>query len=106
MNALAVQVPIRHAWTPAIALRPTWSPAQPVQTPQLGQAAAAKAITIGALMIPTALSAGVAYVGIRLGTLDHGFPQILGYAVGSLAALNALLGVLAMIGIAVMPLSA
>jgi hypothetical protein len=64
-----------------------------------------KAVALGALLLPTAAAAAVSYVGFRLGSKDDGWASILGYVVGALGAVTALMGVLAMTGVAVVPLN-
>lgn len=64
-----------------------------------------KAVTLGALLLPTALAAATAYVGFKLGSKDEGFPSVLGYVVGALGGISALMGILAMLGVAVTPLN-
>src|SRR4029078_6764117 len=65
---------------------------------------AAKAVALGALLLPTAAAAAVSFVGFRLGSKDEeGWVSVLGYVVGAIGALSALMGVLAMMGVAVTP---
>lgn len=103
--------PIHPAWktsTPGPMLahqRMPWKPTPLPHNPdlELGQAGAVKAATLGALLLPTAVAAAVAYVGFRLGSKDEGFESILGYIVGALGGISAVMGLLAMLGVAVTP---
>lgn len=74
---------------------------------ELGQISpgTAKGVALGALLLPTAAAAAVSYVGFRLGSKDEGFASILGYIVGALGGISAIMGVLAMLGVAVTPLN-
>lgn len=76
-----------------------WAPIILPKSPKLGQALGVK----GNIIIPTAVSAAIGFVGFRLGSQDHGIPSTLGYIVGGLGALGAILGVLSMIGVRVLP---
>lgn len=76
--------------------RAKWKPAILPRSPNLGQNSPASS-----LLIPTAIAASIAFVGFRLGSRDHGIPSTLGYIVGGLGALAALLGGLSMIGLTV-----
>lgn len=105
--------PVHPAWN---AGRPGAMPAhqrlpwKPVELPfnkSLGQSVPStgtvKAVAIGALLLPTAAAAAVSYVGFRLGSKDEGWASILGYVVGALGAVSAVMGLLAMTGVAVTP---
>lgn len=103
--------PIHPAWKtgmhgpmPAHQRMP-WKPIPLPHNPdlELGQAGAVKAATMGALLLPTAVAAAAAYVGFRLGSKDEGFASILGYIVGALGGISAIMGLLAMLGVAVTP---
>jgi hypothetical protein len=85
--------------------KPTPLPHNPALDANLGQVGegTVKAVTLGALLLPTTLAAAVAYVGFRLGSKDEGVPSILGYVVGALGGISALMGILAMLGVAVTP---
>jgi hypothetical protein len=84
-----------------------WKPVELPRNPNLtlGQAGEGtiKAVALGALLLPTAAAAAVSYVGFRLGSKDEGWASILGYVVGALGAVSALMGLLAMTGVAVTP---
>lgn len=67
---------------------------------QIGERAFA-ASTVALLTLP---ALATAYVGFRLGTLDKGFPSILGYVVGTLASLGVLAGVLGIVGAVALPI--
>jgi len=86
-----------------------WKPIELPNNPNLGQsspsASTVKAVAIGAMLLPTAAAAAVSYVGFRLGSKDDGLASILGYVVGAFGALTALMGLLAMTGVAVTPFS-
>lgn len=108
-----VALPVHQAWRPAPAPGPLHAyrmgdraahmamriPVNPNLT-EMGQA---RAYAVGALTIPTIIAAASSYVGFRLGSLDHGIPSVLGYAVGTLGALGALIGVLGIIGVSSLP---
>jgi hypothetical protein len=94
--------------------RMPWKPVPPLpHNPDLDVAAdlgqvgpgTVKAVTLGALLLPTTLAAATAYVGFRLGSKDEGIPSIVGYIVGALGGITALMGILAMLGVAVTPLN-
>lgn len=81
--------PAPAAWTPAhLARRPA---------PRMGQAAPAAAA--GMVLLGTAASVATSYVGFRLGSLDRGFPSVLGYVVGAVGALQTLVGLLGLVGV-------
>lgn len=87
--------------------RMPWKPVELPKNPslELGQnGGAAKAVTLGALFLPTAAAAAVSFVGFRLGSKDEeGWASVLGYVVGAIGAISALMGILAMLGVAVTP---
>lgn len=85
--------------------KPVPLPHNPALDANLGQVGpgTVKAVTLGALLLPTALAAATAYVGFRLGSKDEGVPSILGYVVGALGGISAIMGLLAMLGVAVTP---
>lgn len=88
--------------------RMPWKPVELPRNPnlELGQAGpgTAKAVTLGALFLPTAAAAAVSFIGFRVGNKDEeGWVSVLGYVVGALGGLAALMGVLAMMGVAVTP---
>jgi hypothetical protein len=87
--------------------KPTPLPRNPALDANLGQVGegTVKAVTLGALLLPTAVAAATAYVGFRLGSKDEGFPSVLGYVVGALGGISAIMGLLAMLGVAVTPLN-
>ena len=101
--------PVPTGFQPRGMTLPAWRPAQvlarPIPPSRLGQEAAAKAIGIGVIALPTALAAATAYVGFRLGSKDQGFPMILGYIVGLAGGIAAFWGLLAMIGVATVPMA-
>lgn len=70
----------------------------------LGQEAGARALAAGTVALFTLPALATAYVGFRLGTLDKGFPSILGYVVGTLASLGVLAGLLGMVGAVALPI--
>lgn len=108
--------PIHPAWKtgmhgpmPAHQRMP-WKPVPLPHNPalELGQdvtPGGAKAVAMGALLLPTALAAATSYVGFRLGSQEDGFPMVLGYLVGVLGGISALMGVLALLGVAITPLN-
>jgi len=111
-----IAFPVHPAWKLGSTGRPGPMPAfqrmpwKPVELPknpnlELGQSGgAAKAVALGALLLPTAAAAAVSFVGFRLGSRDEeGWVSVLGYVVGAIGALSALMGVLAMMGVAVTP---
>lgn len=125
MSGFAIKSITPQKWAPsfspkAVGLHGGWSPATLPQGPAdkiqetlgiamasdpdvaLGQAAA-RAMAAGSIALLTVPSAAVAYVGYRLGTLDKGFPSILGYIVGTVGALGVLAGVLGMLGAIALP---
>lgn len=85
--------------------RMPWKPVVLPPNPNLGQVGegTVKTMAIGALLLPTVAAAAVSFVGFRLGSKDDGWESILGYIVGALGGLSALMGVLAMLGVAVTP---
>lgn len=88
--------------------RMPWKPVELPKNPniELGQGGTVKAVAIGALLLPTAAAAAVSFVGFRLGSRDsEGWVSVLGYVVGALGAISAIMGVLAMMGVAVTPLN-
>lgn len=104
--------PVSPAWAPAsrTASLPAhkthgWKPLPLPLNPALGQMSpgTAKAAALGVMLLPTLSAAAVSYVGFRLGTKDQGIPSILGYVVGAFAGITAVIGVLAMLGIATIP---
>lgn len=103
--------PVHPAWkTGKPGAMPTferlpWKPVELPQNPNLGQTGGqVKAIALGALLLPTAAAATVAFLGFRVGSKDEeGWVSVLGYVVGALSGISALLGVLAMLGVAVTP---
>ena len=111
-----IAFPVHPAWKlgstgtpgpmPAFQRMP-WKPVELPKNPnlELGQSGgAAKAVALGALLLPTAAAAAVSFVGFRLGSKDEeGWVSVLGYVVGAIGALSALMGVLAMMGVAVTP---
>ena len=106
--------PVHPAWKPGRAgampahQRMPWKPVELPKNPNLGQAGSgtAKAVAIGALLLPTAAAAAVSLVGFRLGSKDdEGWASVLGYIVGALGAISAVMGLLAMMGVAVTPLN-
>jgi hypothetical protein len=107
--------PVHPAWKPG---RPGAMPAhqrmpwKPVELPknpalELGQSGGAvKAVALGALLLPTAAAAAVSFVGFRLGSRDsEGWVSVLGYVVGAIGAISTVMGLLAMMGVAVAPLN-
>jgi hypothetical protein len=74
----------------------------PVVAP-LGQTAGQRAVAAGTVAMFTLPALATAYVGFRLGSKDEGFPQVLGYVVGTLASLGVLAGLLGMIGVVALP---
>jgi hypothetical protein len=84
-----------------------WKPVELPKNPnlELGQSGgAAKAVALGALLLPTAAAAAVSFVGFRLGSKDEeGWVSVLGYVVGAIGAISAVMGLLAMMGVAVTP---
>lgn len=112
-----VAFPVHPAWklgstkpgAPMMAhQRMPWKPVELPHNPTLGQAdgGAVKAVALTALLLPTAAAAAVAFVGFRLGSRDdEGWASVLGYVVGALGGISALMGVLAMLGVAVTPFS-
>lgn len=105
--------PVHPAWktgrpgTMQAHQRLPWKPVELPHNPNLGQTtpggSTVKAVALGALLLPTAAAAAVSYVGFRLGSKDEGWASILGYVVGALGAVSALMGLLAMTGVAVTP---
>lgn len=85
--------------------RMPWKPVELPQNPNLGQnGSTIKAVTLGALALPTTVAAAIAFLGFRVGTKDEeNWISILGYVVGALGSISALMGVLAMLGVAVTP---
>jgi hypothetical protein len=107
-----VAFPVHPAWKtgtpgamPAFQRLP-WKPVELPQNPNLGDGEGkVKAIALGALLLPTAAAAAVSFLGFRAGSRDEeGWVSILGYVVGTLAGVSALMGILAMLGVAVVPL--
>lgn len=108
-----IAFPVHPAWKLGSTGRPgpmpahqrmPWKPVVLPHNPNLGQGeGAVKTLAIGALLLPTAAAAAVSFVGFRLGSKDEGWESILGYIVGVLGGLSALMGVLAMLGVAVTP---
>jgi hypothetical protein len=103
--------PVHPAWKtgkpgamPAFQRMP-WKPVELPQNPNLGQTGGqVKAVALGALFLPTAVAAAVSFLGFRVGSKDEeGWVSVLGYVVGALGGISALLGVLAMMGVAVTP---
>jgi hypothetical protein len=107
--------PVHPAWKPG---RPGAMPAhqrmpwKPVELPknpalELGQSGGAvKAVALGALLLPTAAAAAVSFVGFRLGSRDsESWVSVLGYVVGAIGAISTVMGLLAMMGVAVAPLN-
>lgn len=82
-----------------------WKPVELPQNPSLGDGEGKiKAIALGALLLPTTAAAAVAFLGFRAGSRDEeSWVSVLGYVIGALASVSALLGVLAMLGVAVTP---
>lgn len=82
-----------------------WKPVELPHNPNLGQSSGqVKALALGALLLPTAAAAAVSFLGFRVGSKDEeGWVSVLGYVVGALGGISALLGVLAMMGVAVTP---
>lgn|SRR6187401_341188 len=107
--------PVHPAWKPGkpgampAHQRMPWKPVELPKNPNLGQAGAGtvKAVALGALLLPTAAAAAVSFVGFRLGSSkdEEGWVSVLGYVVGALGAISAVMGVLAMMGVAVTPLN-
>lgn len=109
--------PVHPAWKLGSTGRPgpmpahqrlPWKPVELPHNPSLGQPSAGtvKAVALGALLLPTAAAAAVSLVGFRLGSRDEeGWISILGYVVGALGAVSTLMGILAMMGVAVTPFS-
>lgn len=104
---------VSPAWAPGSRTAPLhahqamdWKPLPLPINPSLGQMGpgAAKAAALGVMFIPTAAAAAVSFVGFRLGTKDQGLPSVLGYVVGALSGITAVMGLLAMLGIATVPL--
>lgn len=105
--------PVHPAWKPGkpgampAHQRMPWKPVELPKNPnlELGQSeGAVKAVALGALLLPTAVAAAVSFVGFRLGSKDdEGWVSVLGYVVGAVGAISALMGVLAMMGVAVTP---
>lgn len=125
MNGIVIQSVQPQKWSPgfapkAVGLHGGWSPAPLPQGPSekiqetlgiamasdpdlaLGQAGA-RAMAAGTIALLTLPAAATAYVGYRLGTLDKGFPSILGYVVGTVGALGVLAGLLGMLGAITLP---
>lgn len=109
--AQTLAFPVHPAWKtgkpgamPAFQRMP-WKPVELPKNPSLGDGEGkVKAIALGALLLPTAAAAAVSFLGFRTGTRDEeGWVSILGYVVGTLAGLSALMGLLAMLGVAVTP---
>ena len=109
-----IAFPVHPAWKLGSTGRPgpmtahqrmPWKPVALPQNPSLGQSGdTVKAFTLGALLLPTAAAAAVAFVGFRLGSQDNeGWASTLGYIVGALGGISALMGILAMLGVAVTP---
>lgn len=104
-------LPVHPAWhTSKPGAMPTfqrmpWRPVVLPHNPNLGQGGegTAKAVVLSALLLPTAAAAAVSFVGFRLGSQDDSWAGVLGYVVGVLGGLSALLGILAMFGVAVTP---
>lgn len=107
--------PVHPAWKPGkpgamtAHQRMPWKPVELPRNPnlELGQSGgAAKAVAIGALLLPTAAAAAVSFVGFRLGSKDEEtWASVLGYVVGAIGAISAVMGLLAMMGVAVTPLN-
>lgn len=103
--------PVHPAWKPGQSgplhafQRMPWKPVELPKNPNLGQSGGTiKAATLGALALPTAAAAAVAFLGFRVGSKDEeGWVSVLGYVIGALGSISALLGVLAMLGVAVTP---
>lgn len=111
-----IAFPVHPAWKlgstgkpgpmPAFQRMP-WKPVELPKNPnlELGQSGGAvKAVALGALLLPTAAAAAVSFVGFRLGSQDEdGWASALGYIVGAIGAISAVMGLLAMMGVAVTP---
>jgi hypothetical protein len=106
--------PVHPAWQTGrrgaiqVHQRLPWKPVELPHNPnlELGQAGPGtyKTIALGALLLPTAAAAAAAFVGFRLGSKDEeGWVSVLGYLVGALGSIAAVMGVLAMLGVAVTP---
>lgn len=103
--------PVHPAWkTGKPGAMPTfqrmpWKPVELPHNPNLGQSGGAvKAMTLGALALPTAVAAAVAFLGFRTGVKDEeGWVSVLGYVTGAMGSIFAVMGLLAMMGVAVTP---
>ena len=111
----------RPGWTPqAVGLRGGWRPEPlpvgpvdidrqlsesviPGLDHELGQASP-RALATGMVLVPTLIAGVMSYVGFRLGSKDQGFPAFLGNMVGALSGIAALVGLLAAVGVATIPL--
>lgn len=78
--------------------RMPWRPANvlsgPQNRPEMGQATGIAAFGAFGLLLAAAIGAGTAWVGFSTGQREKGFLSILGYGIGSVGALGALMGTL------------
>lgn len=106
--------PVHPAWKLGSTGRPgpmpahqrlPWKPVELPANPNLGQSGGTvKAVTLGALALPTIAAAAISFLGFRVGSKDEeGWVSILGYVIGALGGISAAMGVLAMLGVAVTP---
>ncbi len=123
MNGLAITAVQPQFWRPtlspkSVGLRGGWRPAPLPMGPgdkflgvnippeimnSMGQGGNIKTAAASIVLVPTILAGLTSFVGFRLGSKDEGIPSFLGYAMGALGAISALVGILTIIGIVAIP---